>query len=217
MATFETSLKSRLIYVFAIPDEWHKDCLKVGETTLEDDGGEFPQPNSEVLNKAARDRIDQYTKTAGIAYTLLHTEMTVFFKGGTISSFNDKQVHSVLERSGVKKKTFDTVKGANEWFCCDLETIKKHDKQPYHHPACCGNIIVLRTMQKPNNGECRRKRHGNVNRQSSKIAHTTSKRGRRRSMQKPCPLLQQRQGSKTKLYQRLFHVRHIRRKDRCRF
>ena len=81
MATFETSLKSRLIYVFAIPDEWHKDCLKVGETTLEDDGGEFPQPNSEVLNKAARDRIDQYTKTAGIAYNLLHTEMTVYEDG----------------------------------------------------------------------------------------------------------------------------------------
>ena len=125
MATFETSLKSRLIYVFAISDEWHKDCLKVGETTLEEDDGNFPLPNSEVLNKAACDRIDQYTKTAGIAYTLLHTEMTVFFKGGTISSFNDKQVHSVLERSGVKKKTFDTVKGANEWFCCDLETVKK--------------------------------------------------------------------------------------------
>lgn len=125
MATFETSLKSRLIYVFAIPDEWHKDCLKVGETTLEEDDGNFPLPNSEVLNKAACDRIDQYTKTAGIAYNLLHTEMTVFFKGGTISSFNDKQVHSVLERSGVKKKTFDTVKGANEWFCCDLETVKK--------------------------------------------------------------------------------------------
>lgn len=125
MATFETSLKSRLIYVFAISDEWHKDCLKVGETTLEEDDGNFPLPNSEILNKAACDRIDQYTKTAGIAYTLLHTEMTVFFKGGTISSFNDKQVHSVLERSGVKKKTFDTVKGANEWFCCDLETVKK--------------------------------------------------------------------------------------------
>lgn len=41
MATFETSLKSRLIYVFAIPDEWHKDCLKVGETTLEEDDGNF--------------------------------------------------------------------------------------------------------------------------------------------------------------------------------
>lgn len=80
MATFETSLKSRLIYVFAISDEWHKDCLKVGETTLEEDDGNFPLPNSEILNKAACDRIDQYTKTAGIAYTLLHTEMTVFFK-----------------------------------------------------------------------------------------------------------------------------------------
>ena len=45
MATFETSLKSRLIYVFAIPDEWHKDCLKVGETTLEEDDGNFPLPN----------------------------------------------------------------------------------------------------------------------------------------------------------------------------
>ena len=125
MATFDTSLKSRLIYVFAISDEWHKDCLKVGETTLEEDDGNFPLPNSELLNKAACARIDQYTQTAGIAYNLLYTEMTVFFKGGTISSFNDKQVHNVLERSGVKKKVFDTVKGANEWFCCDLETVKK--------------------------------------------------------------------------------------------
>lgn len=39
MATFESSLKSRLIYVFAINDEWHKDCLKIGETTLEEDNG----------------------------------------------------------------------------------------------------------------------------------------------------------------------------------
>ena len=47
MATFETSLKSRLIYVFAISDEWHKDCLKVGETTLEeDDGNETQTPGN---------------------------------------------------------------------------------------------------------------------------------------------------------------------------
>ena len=125
MATFESSLKSRLIYVFAIQDEWHKDCLKIGETTLEEDHGDFPAPCSDALNKAAHKRIDQYTTTAGIAYTLLYTEMTVFFKNGTICSFNDKQVHSVLERSGVKKKVFDTVKSANEWYCCDLETVKK--------------------------------------------------------------------------------------------
>ena len=155
MATFESSLKSRLIYVFAINNEWHKDCLKVGETTLDEDNGDFPAPNSDVLNKAARKRIDQYTQTAGIAYNLLYTEMTVFFSGGTICSFNDKQVHSVLERSGVKKKVFDTVKGANEWYCCDLETVKKAITAVKHgqtslHPgdvSTTQNPIVLRPEQ----------------------------------------------------------------------
>ena len=124
MATFESSLKSRLIYIFAIGDEWHKDCLKIGETTLEEDNGDLLSPNDPLLQEAARKRIDQYTKTAGIAYQLLHTELTIYIKGGTVCSFNDKQVHTVLERSGIKKKVFDTVKGANEWYCCDLETAK---------------------------------------------------------------------------------------------
>ncbi len=124
MATFESSLKSRLIYIFAINDEWHKNCLKIGETTLEEDTGDFLAPNSPLLQQAACKRIDQYTKTAGIAYQLLYTELTIYIKGGTVCSFNDKQVHTVLERSGIRKKVFDTVKGANEWFCCDLATAK---------------------------------------------------------------------------------------------
>ena len=49
MATFESSLKSRLIYIFAINDEWHKNCLKIGETTLEEDTGDFLAPNSPPL------------------------------------------------------------------------------------------------------------------------------------------------------------------------
>lgn len=39
--------------------------------------------------------------------------------------FNDKEVHSVLERSGIKKKIFDTENKANEWFITDLETVKR--------------------------------------------------------------------------------------------
>ncbi|MBP5375618.1 MAG: DEAD/DEAH box helicase family protein, partial [Bacteroidaceae bacterium] len=155
MATFESSLKPRLIYVFAINDEWHKDCLKIGETTLDKGDGDFLSPNSEPLNKSAQKRIDQYTKTAGIAYSLLYTEMTIFIKGHTVCSFNDKQVHSVLERSGVKKKVFDTVKGANEWYCCDLETVKKAITAVKHgqtslHPGDVSktqNPIVLRPEQ----------------------------------------------------------------------
>ena len=125
MATFTSSLKSKLIYVFAIDDERHRNCLKIGETTLgEDDGGDL-SPNSGLLNKAAHKRILQYTKTAGIAYQLLYTEDTIFRRSGMILSFNDKQVHKVLERSGIRKKEFAGVKGADEWYCCDLETVKK--------------------------------------------------------------------------------------------
>ncbi len=124
MATFTSSLKSKLIYVFAINDEWHKDCLKIGEATLEDDD-DFDIDEQESREKAAHKRIQQYTKTAGIAYQLLYTCNALFTKSGMIFTFNDKQVHHVLERSGVKKKSFDGVKGANEWYCCDLETVKK--------------------------------------------------------------------------------------------
>ena len=122
MATFESSLKPRLIYVFAIADKQHEGSLKIGETTLGDDtGAALAAPNSDVLNQAAKARIDQYTKTAGISYELLHTELTFYIRGGHICSFNDKQVHNVLERSGVKRKEF---KGATEWYSCDLETVK---------------------------------------------------------------------------------------------
>ena len=123
MATFESSLKPRLIYVFAITDNQHEGSLKIGETTLADNiDPASTTPNSEDLNKAAKERIDQYTKTAGISYELLYTELTLYIRGGRICSFNDKQVHNVLERSGVKRKEF---KGATEWYSCDLETVKR--------------------------------------------------------------------------------------------
>ncbi|MBO4812271.1 MAG: Eco57I restriction-modification methylase domain-containing protein [Prevotella sp.] len=125
MATFESSLKSKLIYVFAINDERHKDCLKIGETTIDEDDGSDLFNNAETLQKAAHNRIRQYTKTAGIAYQLLYTEVSIFVRSGMIMTFNDKQVHKVLERSGIKRKEFEGVSGADEWFCCDLETVKK--------------------------------------------------------------------------------------------
>ena len=121
MATFNAARNLRLIYIFAIADEQHKDCVKIGETTFNEEG-DLPSANSEVLNEVAHKRIRQYTQTAGITYQLLHTELTAYLSGGEVKSFNDKEVHSVLERSGVKKKAF---KGATEWFCCDLETAKK--------------------------------------------------------------------------------------------
>ena len=156
MATFASSLKSKLIYVFAINDEWHKDCVKIGEATLADDDGSNLLGNSEALQQAAHKRIQQYTKTAGIAYQLLYTEIAIFMRSGMIFTFNDKQVHYVLERSGVKKKTFESVKGANEWYCCDLETVKKAihavkeglDSIPQGEVTHTQNPIVFRPEQR---------------------------------------------------------------------
>lgn len=122
---FTSLLKLKLIYVFRINDAAHKGCLKVGEATCENENVFNLAPNSKILNESAKKRINQYTQTAGIAYDLLYTELTIYTNKGTLCSFNDKEVHSVLERSGIKKKIFDTENKANEWFITDLETVKK--------------------------------------------------------------------------------------------
>ena len=126
MVTFDSTLKSKLIYVFRINDDAHKGCLKVGETTYEgEDMAAYFTPNSPALNASAKARIDSYTATAGVAYELLYTEGTLHKRDGKFTSFSDKDVHKCLLRSGVKKKTFDTVNSANEWFITTLETVKK--------------------------------------------------------------------------------------------
>lgn len=118
-----SSLKPRLIYVFRINDAKHKGCLKIGETTFEE-GDITLAPNSSALNKAAKKRIDQYTQTAAIDYDLIYTELTVFIRNKTIGTFNDKEVHDVLIRSGIKRKVFDHTNNANEWFETDLKTVQ---------------------------------------------------------------------------------------------
>ncbi|MCR4772785.1 MAG: Eco57I restriction-modification methylase domain-containing protein [Prevotella sp.] len=126
MARFTSSLKPKLIYVFRINDEAHRGCWKIGETTYDGNANYLLlRPCSTELNNAARKRINEYTQTAGIVYDLCYTESTIYNKGKEILSFNDKEVHYVLLRSGIKRKVFDKSNNANEWFITDLETIKK--------------------------------------------------------------------------------------------
>ena len=115
------SLATKLIYVIRINDSRHANCFKVGEATYSGDEVD-PQPNSRPLNQSARNRVNQYTQTAGIEYELLHTESTLCRQGGNLVVFNDKDVHNVLLRSGIKKKFLGT--NCGEWFETDLQTIK---------------------------------------------------------------------------------------------
>lgn len=114
-----SGLKAKLIYVFRINDDAHAGCLKIGEATFDHFEVSLP-PNSPSLNEAAKARIDQYTKTAGIDYELLHTEIAVVVRNKQIGAINDKEVHQVLLRSGISRKDFGT--GGSEWFICDLAT-----------------------------------------------------------------------------------------------
>jgi hypothetical protein len=111
--------------VFRINDAAHNGCLKIGEATSDNENIWGLEPNSKILNEAARIRINQYTQTAGVHYDLLYTEVSVYSKKGTIQAFSDTEVHNVLIRSGITRKTFDTQNKANEWFITDLETAKK--------------------------------------------------------------------------------------------
>ena len=127
MLTCFQAPKTSLIYIFRINDADHRDCLKIGETSIDDDSVDVftLQPNSKILNASARKRIDQYTKTAGISYELLYTESALYARGRHFGYFNDKEVHQLLLRSGVKRKEFKGISHGSEWFCTNLETAKR--------------------------------------------------------------------------------------------
>lgn len=128
---FETSFEYKLIYIFRIDDEKHKGLLKIGDATIktEESIDRLP-PNCKLLNQAAKDRIKQYTNTAGVTAELLHTELAIHTVKDkvtgqpTLKAFRDHHVHSVLVNSGIPKHT---LKGSTskEWFETDLETAIK--------------------------------------------------------------------------------------------
>lgn len=130
MNEFKTTFGYKLIYIFRINDIAHKDLLKIGEATVYSERKpEELNPNCNILNVAAKNRINQYTTTAGISYDLLYTELairTVVKNGKNITeAFSDHDVHNVLKRSEIKRHVFDIDGNSNEWFKVDLETAKK--------------------------------------------------------------------------------------------
>jgi hypothetical protein len=153
---FTSALKLKLIYVFRINDTAHRGCLKIGEATSDTENIWGLEPGSKALNEAAKKRINQYTQTAGISYDLLYTEVSIYAQKGTIQSFSDTEVHNVLIRSGIKRKTFDTQNKANEWFVTDLETVKQaikavkegKDSLGAHQISTDKSPIVFRPEQK---------------------------------------------------------------------
>ena len=122
MAVYEPTMSYRLIYIFTIHDAQHEGYWKIGKTSF-DSVNSYKQlpPNCAELNCAARDRIDQYTKTAMVEYDLQYTELarrTVTFSDGTTDTelFDDDDVHNVLYNSGFSARKFSNSNQDSEWF-----------------------------------------------------------------------------------------------------
>lgn len=126
---FEKTFQRKLIYIFRINDEAHKGLLKVGDATIKSNlSSNELLPSCSELNKAAKQRINNYTNTAGITYELLYTELAIRTEkdknnNDIVLSFRDKKVHELLENSGIKKVKVNNTTG-QEWFEVDLETAK---------------------------------------------------------------------------------------------
>ncbi len=117
---FESAFSYKLIYIFRINDELHSGKLKIGDATIHTTKtADELSPNSIELIDAAKERINEYTSTAGVIYELLHTEIAIDING---NAFRDNKVHQVLLNSGFSRFCFDTEKSQNEWFTVNLET-----------------------------------------------------------------------------------------------
>lgn len=130
MNVFKPSFSYKLIYVFRINDSTHRGLLKIGDATLHTDSeADALPPDCRELNQAAKDRINEYTGNAGIAYELLHTRLAVrsVIENGIEKrkAFRDHNVHEVLIRSGIKRHSFHEEASGREWFETDLQTVKR--------------------------------------------------------------------------------------------
>lgn len=133
-----------------MPYETHKGMLKVGEATLETDikPNEL-LPNCHILNQAAKDRIDSYTKTASISYKLEYTELARYLDCGEPVTFSDKDVHKVLMNSGVHKVQPNGATG-EEWFATNIETVKAAIKAVKNAKSTLSSAdLVAETSQEP--------------------------------------------------------------------
>lgn len=126
MINFKNAFEYKLIYIFRINDARHKGLVKIGDASVDAKDWQNLSPNCTILNDAARKRIDGYTRTAGIKYDLLYTEVAVYKNvNNELKAFRDYDVGAVLTASGIKKKHFDDIKGKPlEWYETDLETAK---------------------------------------------------------------------------------------------
>lgn len=106
-----------IIYVYSIPDEFHKGRLKIGSSTIS-----ASSPTQEEIDFIAHKRIKQQTKTSDTPYILQRAELAITNDG---NYFSDHDVHEVLIRSGYQRKAESHKNSKVEWFEVSLDIADK--------------------------------------------------------------------------------------------
>jgi superfamily II DNA or RNA helicase len=114
--TIHATFSFGVIYVYSIPGDQHKGRLKIGSATVNSQN-----PTKDEIDTAARQRIEQQTKTADIRYILEYTTLALTNDHEYLS---DHTVHDVLKRSGYERTPENATNSHSEWFRVDLSTAK---------------------------------------------------------------------------------------------
>jgi len=115
-----------IVYAWSCPYDDHKGMLKVGQTEryypkLDEDISD----DSESLRAAAKVRILEDTKTAGIKFNIEYVTLfryEILDEEGSLPNIDD-MVRRVLTNSGFEKAGFEHEAG-REWVMCDVNAVK---------------------------------------------------------------------------------------------
>lgn len=125
---YKATFAYKLIYVAEIESPIHRGYLKIGDATLSTDKPITQiASNCRELNEAAKERILGFTRTAGLTFRILHTELavrTIHDENGMpiIEAFRDYQVHDVLKNSHINPVKLGD---STEFYPVNLYTAKK--------------------------------------------------------------------------------------------
>lgn len=131
MSSLKPTVGYNIIYVYSIPDEDHKDMLKIGKGSFYSSLSPSQlAPMCDELQTAAHKRIKEQTNTAQVTYQLEYVELAakqVVLEDGTslYVPFDDHDVHDVLKNSHFSCKFFTDSGKPTEWFYVDLDTAKR--------------------------------------------------------------------------------------------
>ena len=115
-----------IVYAWSCPYEDHDGMLKVGQTErYQPKLDENISDNSESLKAAAKVRILEDTKTAGIKFNIEYVTLfryEILDEEGSLPNIDD-MVRKVLTNSGFEKAVFEHEAG-REWVKCDVNAVK---------------------------------------------------------------------------------------------